>query len=192
MAYKFINNFETTLTSAITAAATSMTVANAAGLSLTSGEVYRLTIQNADASLYELVDATAISGNTLTIGRGKESTTAQAWPTGSKVLCGVTAEQLSKINKTDAEAWYPATSAAFNIANGSKQTYTMIANANMTVALNSGDDITIIINPANFLLVVPAVITWFNSAPVFTPNKLHTLVISRNGSLYYGYWQVAS
>ena len=192
MAYKFINNFETSLTGEITAVATSMTVASAAGLSLTSGEVYRLTIQNADASLYELVDVTAISGNTLAIERGKEATTAQAWAAGSKVLCGVTAQQLAKINKTDSELWYPATSAAFNIANGSKQTYTMIANANMTVALNSGDDITIIINPANFLLVVPSVITWFNSAPVFTPNKLHTLVISRNGSLYYGYWQVAS
>ena len=192
MAYKFINNYETKLTAQTTAAETSITVANAAGLSLSAGEVYRMTIQNADASLYELVDVTSISGNTLTVQRAKEATTAQVWPIDSTVLCSVTAEQIAKINKTDSELWYPATSAAFNIANGSKQTYTMIANANMTVDLNSGDDITIIINPADFLLVVPAVITWFNSAPVFTPNKLHTLVISRNGSLYYGYWQVAS
>lgn len=192
MAYKFINNYETKLTSQATAAATSITVANAAGLSLATGEVYRMTIQNADASLFEIVDVTAISGNILTVQRAKESTTAQLWPVDSVVLCSVTAEQIAKINKTDSESWYPATSAAFNIANGSKQTYTMIANANMTVDLNSGDDITIILNPANFLLVVPSVITWFNSAPVFTPNKLHTLVISRNGSLYYGYWQVAS
>ncbi|UOO89493.1 hypothetical protein LVJ82_00490 [Vitreoscilla massiliensis] len=97
MAYKFINNFETTLTGAITAAATSMTVANAAGLSLTSGEVYRLTIQNADATLYELVDVTAISSNTLTIERGKEGTKAQEWASGSTVLCGLTAAQLAQI-----------------------------------------------------------------------------------------------
>ena len=192
MAYKFINNYETKLTAQATAAATSITVANIAGLSLADGEVYRMTIQNADATLFEIVDVTAISGNTLTIQRAKEATSAKIWPIDSIVLCSVTAEQIAKINKTDSESWYTATSAAFNIANGSKQTYTMIANENMTVALNSGDDITIIINPANFLLVVPSVITWFNSAPVFTPNKLHTLVISRNGSLYYGYWQVAS
>ena len=97
MAYKFINNFETSLTGEITAVATSMTVASAAGLSLTSGEVYRLTIQNADATLFELVDVTAISSNTLTIERGKESTTAQAWAAGSAALCGVTAAQLAQI-----------------------------------------------------------------------------------------------
>ena len=97
MAYKFINNYETKLTAQATSAATSITVANAVGLVLASGEVYRMTIQNADASLYELVDVTSISGNTLTIERGKESTTAQAWASGSTVLCGVTAAQLAQI-----------------------------------------------------------------------------------------------
>ena len=97
MAYKFINNYETKLTAQATAAATSITVANASGLSLTSGEVYRLTIQNTDASLYELVDVTAISGNTLTIERGKESTTAQIWTVDSIVLCSVTAAQMAQI-----------------------------------------------------------------------------------------------
>ena len=70
---------------------------SAAGLSLTSGEVYRLTIQNADASLFELVDVTAISGNTLTIERAKEGTTALEWASGSTVLCDVTAAQLAQI-----------------------------------------------------------------------------------------------
>ena len=97
MAYKFINNYETKLTAQATAAATSITVANASGLSLAAGEVYRLTIQNADATLFELVDVAAISGNTLTIERGKESTTAQAWPVDSVVLCSATAAQMSQI-----------------------------------------------------------------------------------------------
>ena len=97
MAYKFINNYETKLTVQATDAATSITVANAAGLSLAVGEVYRMTIQNADASLYELVDVTAISGTTLTITRAQESTTAQGWPAGSLVLIGVTAAQMAQI-----------------------------------------------------------------------------------------------
>ena len=97
MAYKFINNYETKLTVQATAAATSITVANAAGLSLAAGEVYRMTIQNADASLYELVDVIAISGTTLTITRAQEGTTAQVWPAGSLVLIGVTAEQMAQI-----------------------------------------------------------------------------------------------
>ena len=97
MAYKFINNYETKLTSQAAAAATSITVANAAGLSLAAGEVYRMTIQNDDASLYELVDVIAISGNTLTVQRAKEATTAQVWPVDSVVLCSVTAAQMAQI-----------------------------------------------------------------------------------------------
>ena len=145
MAYKFINNFETSLTSAITTTATSMTVANAAGLSLTSGEVYRLTIQNADASLFELVDVTAISGNTLTIERGKESTTAQAWAAGSVVLCSVTAEQLSN------EARKTVTNSTFTSRNGRKQQFVATANATMNfAALTVNDYIDLIVNPASF------------------------------------------
>ena len=97
MAYKFINNYETKLTAQATAAATSITVASAAGLSLAAGEVYRMTMQNADASLYELVDVTAISGNTLTVQRAKESTTAQIWPIDSIILCSITAAQIAQI-----------------------------------------------------------------------------------------------
>ena len=97
MAYKFINNYETKLTAQATAAATSIVVANAAGLSLTAGQVYRMTIQSADASLFELVDVTAISGNTLTVQRAKEATTAQVWPVDSIVLCSVTAAQMAQI-----------------------------------------------------------------------------------------------
>ena len=101
MAYKFINNYETKLTAQAAAAATSITVANATGLNLAAGEVYRMTIQNADASLYELVDVTAISGNTLTVQRAKEATTAQVWPIDSIVLCSVTAAQMAQIGDID-------------------------------------------------------------------------------------------
>ena len=125
-----------------------MTVANAAGLSLTSGEVYRLTIQNADASLFELVDVTVISGNTLTIERGKESTTAQTWAVGSIVLCGETAEQLSN------EARKTVTSSTFTSRNGRKQQFVATANATISfVALTVNDYIDLIVNPAT--LVIP-------------------------------------
>ena len=190
MAYKFINNFETSLTGEITAVATSMTVASAAGLSLTSGEVYRLTIQNTDASLYEIVDVTAISSNTLTIERAKEGTTAQAWAAGDVVLCGVTASQLARINKTDGEVWYVATSYAINIANGSKQKRTLAANATLAFTLGDGQDLTLILNPSTFTVTWPT-ITWFGSAPVLTASKEHTVVISKDGNLLRGWWQVA-
>ena len=194
MAYKFINNFETTLTSAITASATSMTVASAAGLSLTSGEVYRLTIQNADATLYELVDVIAISGNTLTIERGEEATTAQVWAAGSVVLCGVTAEQLDKLNSSGGglnETWYTATSNTLNIANGSKQKRTLAANATLAFTLSDGDDLTLILNPSTFAVTWPT-ITWFGSAPSLTASKEHAIVISKDGTILRGWWQGAA
>ena len=190
MAYKFINNYETKLTVQATDAATSITVANAAGLSLAVGEVYRMTIQNADASLYELVDVTAISGNTLTVQRAKESTTAQVWPVDSIVLCSVTAEQLAKINKKDAEVWKVVTSDVFDIANGSKQKRTLAAAASFSFNLNDGDDLTIILNPSTYAVTWP-VITWFNSAPALTASKEHTVVISKDGSILRGWWQVS-
>ena len=172
-----------------------MTVTSAMGLSLTSGEVYRLTIQNADASLYELVDVTAISGNTLTIERGKESTTAQAWAAGSAVLCGVTAEQLGKLNSSGSggsnEMWHTATSNTLNIANGSKQKRTLTANATLAFILGDGDDLTLILNPSTYAVKWPT-ITWFGSAPSLTASKEHTIVISKDGSVLRGWWQVAA
>ena len=190
MAYKFINNYETKTTAQASAAATSITVANTAGLSLAAGEVYRLTIQNDDASLYEIVDVTAISGNTLTIERGKESTTAQDWAVDSILICSVTAAQLAKINKTDTELWKVVTSDVFDIANGSKQKRTLTSAASLSFNLNDGDDLTIILNPSTYAVWWP-VITWFNSAPVLTASKEHTIVISKDGSTLRGWWQVS-
>ena len=195
MAYKFINNYETKLTAQATAAATSITVSNAAGLSLAAGEVYRMTIQNADASLFELVDVTAISSNTLTIGRAQEGTTAQAWPSGSIVLCGVTAEQLDKLNSSGGgssnETWYTATSNTLNIANGSKQKRTLTAAATLAFTLGDGDDLTLILNPSTYAVTWPT-ITWFGSVPSLTASKEHTIVISKDGSVLRGWWQGAA
>ena len=194
MAYKFINNYETKLTAQATAAATSIAVANAAGLSLASGEVYQLTIQNADASLYELVDVTAISGNTLTVQRAKEATTAQVWPVDSVLLCGVTAAELALLNEigkpSAPELWHTAATSSINYSNGSKQTFTAGGNGAIVLTMPDGSDLTLIVNPATFTVTMPSGIKWFGSAPAFTANKLHTFVISRNGSDYYGYWTV--
>ena len=109
MAYKFINNYETKLTVQATAAATSITVANASGVTVTAGDILRLTIQNTTATQFELIDVTAVSGNVLTVLRAREGTTAQEWPIDSVVICGVTKAQL--------EGFYD-TSKVIPIANG--------------------------------------------------------------------------
>ncbi len=192
MAYKFINNFETSLTGEITAVATSMTVASAAGLSFTSGEVYRLTIQNADASLYELVDVTAISGNTLTIERGKEATTVQAWATGSVVLCGVTAEQLDKLNSSGGgssnETWYTATSNAINIANGSKQKRTLSANSSLSFTLSDGQMLNLLLNPATFRPTFTSVTWKTGSVESIAASVFNDIIIENISGTLYAYF----
>ncbi len=191
MAYKFINNFETTLTSAITAAATSMTVANATGLSLASGEVYRLTIQNADASLYELVDVTAISGNILTTKRGKEATTAQAWAAGSVVLCGVTAEQLAQLNSSGggaAETWYTATSNTIDIANGSKQKRTLSASGALTFTLSDGEMMNLLLNPATFTPTFTGVTWKTGSVESIALSAFNDIIIENISGTLYAYF----
>lgn len=182
MAFKFINNWGTTLSAALSASATSMTVASAAGLSLTSGEVYRLTIQNADATLFELVDVTAISSNTLTIERGKESTTAQAWAAGSVVLCSVTAEQLSN------EARKTVTNSTFSSRNGRKQQFVATANATMNfAALTVNDYIDLIVNPAAFTLTWTDV-NWQNGTALqLTASKLNRVLIENDGGILKAY-----
>ena len=182
MAYKFINNYETKLTAQATAAATSITVANASGLSLAADEVYRMTIQNADASLFELVDVTAISGNTLTIERVKEGTTAQAWAAGSVVLCGVTAEQLSN------EARKTVTSSTLSSRNGRKQQFVATANATMNfAALAVNDYIDLIVNPATFTLTWTDV-NWQNGTALqLTASKLNRVLIENDGGVLKAY-----
>ena len=182
MAFKFINNWSTTLSAALSASATSMTVVSATGLSLTSGEVYRLTIQNADASLFELVDVTAISGNTLTIERGKESTTAQAWAAGSVVLCSVTAEQLSN------EARKTVTNSTFTSRYGRKQQFVATANATMNfAALTLNDYLDLIVNPATYTLTWTGV-NWQNgTAAQLTASKLNRVFIENDGGVLKAY-----
>ena len=182
MAYKFINNYETKLTAQATAAATSITVANTAGLSLAAGQAYRMTIQNADASLFELVDVTAISGNTLTIERAKESTTAKVWPIDSILLCSVTAAQMMP------EQRKIVSSSTFTSLNGQKQQFSATSNATMNfAALAPNDYIDLIVNPETFALTWTNV-NWQNGTSLqLTASKLNRVLIENEGGVLKAY-----
>ena len=182
MAYKFINNYETKLTAQATAAATSITVANAAGLSLTAGQVYRMTIQSADASLFELVDVTAISGNTLTVQRAKEATTAQVWPIDSIILCSITADQMMPEQRNI------VSSSTFTSRNGRKQQFVATANSTMNFAALATDDyIDLLVNPATYALTWSDV-NWQNGTALqLTASKLNRVLIENDGGILKAY-----
>ena len=79
---------QSTLTSAITAGAATMTVVSGTallgGVTIPSGRTYTLVI-DVDTALEEIVDATAVSTNTFTITRAIDGSSAQAHSAGAVV-----------------------------------------------------------------------------------------------------------
>jgi len=82
MVEQFANNASSSLNGAINNSTTSIVVAN--GSSFPSVGNFRLLIGSSPLTA-EITLVTARSGNTLTVIRGQESTTAQSWPDGTTV-----------------------------------------------------------------------------------------------------------
>ena len=99
MAVKFANNVSTSLSAAINATQTTISVADASRLpTLSSGDYIYLTIDTDTASpTIEVVKVTAISSNDLTVVRGQDGTTAASFSNGTKVELRVTAAALDDI-----------------------------------------------------------------------------------------------
>lgn len=86
MPFVMINNYNTTITGSITSTSTSLSVNSTSGFpTLSTGEIIPLTLSALNN--VEIVYVTAISGSTLTIERGQEGTTAQAWNSGTNIGC---------------------------------------------------------------------------------------------------------
>ena len=186
--YKFVNNYETELTVQAEIADTSITVNNPPP-SLGAGEFCRLTIQNEDATLFEIVDVTAIVSNTLIVTRGVEGSTVQQWIAGSKVVCSVTAEQLSVLNEVGADdnSWHISSTPNLNQSNGHKQKYTATANSTLTFVIQTNSYIDLLINPATYLLTWQDV-TFRNGSPVdITASKENEVLIRDIDGILYGY-----
>ena len=93
----YSNNAATTLASGVSAGATSLPLASGKGAlfpAITGGDYYYATLSLADESLREIVKVTARSGDTLTVVRGQDGTTALAWSAGDKVELRITKAML--------------------------------------------------------------------------------------------------
>lgn len=182
--FKYLNNYQATLTASITADATSMTVSKP--ITLGVGEVCRLTIQNDDASLFEIVDVTAVSGTTLTVERGKDGTASQSWESGSVVVCSITAEQAASIQSNEKRKI--VSSSTFTSANGRKQKFVATANATMNFAALATDDyIDLLVNPATYTLTWTNV-NWQNGTEAqITASKLNRVLIENDDGVIKAY-----
>ena len=90
MAQLFSNNADTQLSAPLTNVGTSATLADGSGLNTPTGGDYELLTLIAGTDV-EIVSMTARTGNTITITRAQEGTTAIAWGTGTRIFAGITA-----------------------------------------------------------------------------------------------------
>lgn len=94
MSQLYSNAVDTTLAAALSDVATTATLTDGSGLNAPTGSDYELLVLEALGSI-EIVRITARTGNTITITRAQEGTTAQSWPSGARAFSGVTADTLA-------------------------------------------------------------------------------------------------
>lgn len=107
MQLQWINNWSTTLTSALSAAGTTASIdPNAAArlVNLDGNNYYLLTLIGTDELgneiAWEIVKVTATAGGVLTIARAQEGTTAAEWPAGTSIELRLTAGAVTTIRDT--------------------------------------------------------------------------------------------
>lgn len=89
--HKFSNNAASVLLADITGASNTLTIrVEDAGLFpvISTGEFFRITLENIQTGIWEICEVTAVSGasnNIFTIVRGREGSSANAFAQGSKV-----------------------------------------------------------------------------------------------------------
>ena len=109
MSVLFSNNASTTLSAGVGDSATSITVADGSVFPAISGTDYAyLTLEvDSDPTLKEIVKCTARSGNTLTIVRAQDGTSARTFSTADKCELRLTAAGLSDVaTQADTDTTY--------------------------------------------------------------------------------------
>lgn len=93
MSFVFVNNVQTTLSSSVSSTSTTLILSSSANLPvLGPSQLLAITLNDAATGLiYEICYITAISGNTLTVLRAQEGTSAQNWNIGDNAYCAWTA-----------------------------------------------------------------------------------------------------
>ena len=132
MSVLYTNNASTILASPITSTATSLTVLSGQGAQFPSPvgvDYFMATLQSANTSTREIVQCTARSGDTLTIVRAQEGTTASAFLANDVIELRVTAGEMSGMVPTGALMMWPTATAPANwvLCNGASVSTTTYA-----------------------------------------------------------------
>jgi hypothetical protein len=119
----FYNNIQTNLAGPLSNVATTAALTAGAGALFSpapvSGQYFRATLNDAATGLiYEVVYVTGVSGDVITMQRGREGTTAEAWLSGDIFVVNVTAGGLQLFQQTLVNAGNPNSSVAGTAAGG--------------------------------------------------------------------------
>ena len=109
MSVLFSNSASTTLSAGVGDSATSITVADGSVFpAITGSDYFYLTLEvDSDPDLKEIVKCTARSGNTLTIARGQDGTSARTFSTADKAQLRLTAAGLNDVaTQADTDTTY--------------------------------------------------------------------------------------
>lgn len=141
MSYKFVNFFDATLQQAIAAGDTTAYIEpeqEALLPVLSGGNVLRAVLYDQVLDP-EIVDITAHSAGTITITRARESTSAQAWPAGTRVTNDITAALADSVLNTTVVARFAGDTTGTD-------TYTINLGVGATLPVpTEGDEVIILI-----------------------------------------------
>jgi len=176
----FTNNAATGLVSPITSSATTLTVNGGSGTLFpnpTGGNYFMITLISSSSGNMEIVQCTARSGDTFTIVRAQEGTTAQAFATGDSVQLRITAGSLQTfanpvvVNSVAAGTGIGVSSSTGNVT---------ISNTGVT-NINAGSGISVSANTGT--------VTVSATAPTSVPNLITTnfTVQESGGKLVFKY-----
>lgn len=202
MGVLYANNASTTLATAITSAATSLTVATNKGSLfpvITGTDYFYVTLTNAGGAV-EIVKVTARSGDVFTVIRAQDGSTASSWAAGDSVELRITKAVLDNIkvdaltNPTLVGAWteqvfaITGSTPALSPSNGTIQTWVLSANSTPTVGLwNSGQSLTLMIEDS-----AAYTISWGSIAVLWKTNGGLDPSLNQSGYTTIQLWKVGT
>ena len=184
----FTNNAATGLVSPITSSATTLTVNGGSGTLFpnpTGGNYFMITLISSGSGNMEIVQCTARSGDTFTIVRAQEGTTAQSFAVGDSVQLRITAGSLQTfanpvvVNSVAAGTGIGVSSSTGNVT---------ISNTGVT-NINAGSGISVSANTGTVTISGPTTVT--NANNLITTN-FSIKEVSGKLYFYYGTTQIAS
>ena len=186
----FTNNAATGLVSPISSSATTLTVNGGSGTLFpnpTGGNYFMITLISSGSGNMEIVQCTARSGDTFTIVRAQEGTTAQSFAIGDSVQLRITAGSLQTFaNPTLVNSVAAGTGIGVSSSTGN----VTISNTGVT-NLNAGSGITVSANTGTVTVTANNVANATNATNLITTN-FSIKEVSGKLYFYYGTTQIAS